>query len=108
MNYMEIDWNKVWAEETELWNKSAGKPCQGFWEDKKSAEVFESMDSAVSFYARRFRILSPEHRPIVEAYLEEHCKKDDRGLVDEFSHMIMELSWRPGDFGCSYTQGEKR
>ncbi len=40
MNYTDIDWNKAWATETELWNQSAGKPCQGFWEDKQSAEVF--------------------------------------------------------------------
>ncbi len=71
-------------------------------------EIFESMDSAVSFYARRFQILSPEHRPIVEAYLKEHCKKDDRGLVHEFNHMIMKLSWRPNDFNQSGTQGDKR
>jgi hypothetical protein len=44
----------------------------------------------------------------VEAYLKEHCKKDHRGLVHEFNHTIMKLSWRPGDFGYSGTLGEKR
>ena len=44
MNYTDIDWNKAWATETELWNRSAGKPCQGFWEDKQSAEVFAKKD----------------------------------------------------------------
>lgn len=71
-------------------------------------EIFDSMDSAVSFYAQRFQILSPEHRPIVEAYLKEHCKKDNRGLVHEFNHIIMKLSWPTGDFGCSSTREKKK
>ena len=43
-NYTQMDWNDAWARETELWNLSAGKPCQGFWEDKQSAEVFAKKD----------------------------------------------------------------
>ena len=67
-------------------------------------EIFDTMDAAVDYYARRFRILSEKHQPILKAYLETHCQKDGRGLVHGFNHNIMKLSWRPGTVN---TEGPK-
>ena len=36
----EIDWNRVWEEQTRLWQDSAGKSCKEFWEDEGSARVY--------------------------------------------------------------------
>lgn len=37
---MKTDWNDVWKRETDLWHQASGKTCDGFWADKKSAEIF--------------------------------------------------------------------
>ncbi len=70
-------------------------------------EIFDSMETAVGFYARRFQILAPEHAPIVEAYLDQHCKRDERGLVHQFTHHIMKLSWQPVERSVTSTRGDK-
>ncbi|WP_462269062.1 class I SAM-dependent methyltransferase [Desulfobacter sp.] len=36
----DIDWNRVWEEQTLLWRDSAGKSCKEFWADEGAARVY--------------------------------------------------------------------
>ncbi len=40
-----IDWNRVWEEQTLLWQDSAGKSCKEFWEDEGAARVYSKKAS---------------------------------------------------------------
>lgn len=41
-----IDWNRVWEEQTLLWQDFAGKSCKEFWEDEGSARVYSKKATA--------------------------------------------------------------
>ncbi|SMC99531.1 Methyltransferase domain-containing protein [Desulfocicer vacuolatum DSM 3385] len=59
-------------------------------------EVFSSMETAMSFYIKRFEKIEPRHRPFLESYLKEKCLKTDQGLVHGFDHIAMKISWQHG------------
>ncbi len=41
-----IDWNRVWEEQTLLWQDSAGKSCKDFWKDEGAAKVYSKKANA--------------------------------------------------------------
>ncbi|MCG8639453.1 MAG: class I SAM-dependent methyltransferase [Desulfobacterales bacterium] len=58
-------------------------------------EVFPDLDNAADFYYRRFKQLTPEHRPQLLDYLKKECGKTDKGYVHGFDHQTMRFSWEP-------------
>lgn len=60
-------------------------------------EIFPTLDDAQDFYCKRFVQIQPEHKPILESYLKEHCLKTEEGFVHVLEHTTMKFLWRTNE-----------